>query len=381
MDDLDRDYPQALLSAHAPPCVSLYQPTHPAHPAKQQDVIRFRNLLKSIEIALQRDHGGRDVATLLEPLRALASNEGFWNHVLHGLAVLRNPQAFHVYRLQRPVPEIAVVADSFHTKPLLRIQQSADRYQILALSRARARVFEGNRDTLAEVELGDEFPATPSDAMAGDTGDAERATRIYGASTAEGTTRHGTAEQRIEDNAAERFFRAVDRTVTEHYSRPSGLPLLLAALPENHDLFRRVSNNPLLLDAALDVHPDDLSMEQLRDRAWKAIEPAYLQRLGTLLDSIHAATARNAGSMDLADIARAAHQGRVATLLIDADRHIAGKLDRANGAIATVSAPGPVMADLLDDVGEQVLRTGGEVVVVPSARMPSDSGAAAVYRY
>jgi hypothetical protein len=32
-------------------------------------------------------------------------------------------------------------------------------------------------------------------------------------------------------------------------------------------------------------------------------------------------------------------------------------------------------------VGEQVLRTGGEVIVVPSERMPSDSGVAAAFRY
>ena len=100
-----------------------------------------------------------------------------------------------------------------------------------------------------------------------------------------------------------------------------------------------------------------------------------------MLDTIHAAAARNAGSLDLADIARAAQQGRVATLLIDADRHVAGQLDPATGAISLAPAPNPAIADLLDDVGEVVLRAGGEVVVVPSARMPSDSGVAAAYRY
>jgi len=37
------------------------------------------------------------------------------------------------------------VADSFHTKPLLRVLQSADRYQILALNRHEAKLYEGNR--------------------------------------------------------------------------------------------------------------------------------------------------------------------------------------------------------------------------------------------
>jgi hypothetical protein len=37
--------------------------------------------------------------------------------------------------------------------------------------------------------------------------------------------------------------------------------------------------------------------------------------------------------------------------------------------------------DLLDDLGERVLATGGEVVVVPTERMPTESGLAAIYRY
>jgi len=382
MDTLDQDYPQALLAAHTPPCLSLYQPTHPAHPERQQDVIRFRNLVKLLETSVPTHHGARDVAALLAPLHALADDHVFWNHVLQGLAVLRNPDHAHVYRLQRPVPEVAIVADSFHTKPLLRIQQSADRYQVLALSRTRARLFEGNRDALAEIEFVAEVAASAPEATGSDLRDVERATRVYGAASAEGTTRHGTGgEQRLRDNETERFFRSVDRAVIQHHSRPSGLPLLLAALPEHHSLFRKVSNNPLLLEAALDVHPDDLSSDDLRQRAWQAIQPSYLARLGALLDAIQAAAARNLGSLDLADIARAAQQGRVATLLVDADRQLAGHLDPTTGAIVVEPAAQPTSGDLLDDVGELVLRKGGEVIVVPSARMPSDSGAAAAYRY
>ena len=49
------------------------------------------------------------------------------------------------------------------------------------------------------------------------------------------------------DLDAERFFRAVDRAVLEHHSRPSGLPLILAALPEHHSLFRPLSENSFLV--------------------------------------------------------------------------------------------------------------------------------------
>ena len=45
MDALERDCTSVLLTRHEPPCLSLYQPTHRAHPEKQQDPIRFRTLL------------------------------------------------------------------------------------------------------------------------------------------------------------------------------------------------------------------------------------------------------------------------------------------------------------------------------------------------
>jgi hypothetical protein len=109
--------------------------------------------------------------------------------------------------------------------------------------------------------------------------------------------------------------------------------------------------------------------------------PSYVARLSALLETIGAAAAHHRGSLDLADVARAARQGRVATLLIDADRRIGGTIDAATGAITLDTTADPTGADVLDDVGEQVLRTGGEVIVVPSERMPSDSGVAAAFRY
>jgi hypothetical protein len=379
MDKLDHDYPQRLLAAHDPPCLSLYQPTHATHPDNQQDVIRFRNLVKSLDASVQRRGlPARDVAALLEPLHALAGDHGFWNHALQGLAVLRNPQATYVYRLQRAVPEVAIVADDFHTKPLLRIQQSADRYQVLALSRTQARLFEGNRDVLDEIDASHVMPVSSEAGAEGP----ERATRIYGATTVEGTTRHGTGgERQFRENETERFFRAVDRAVSQHYSQPSGLPLLLATLPENRHAFRAVSANPHLLDVTLEVNAGELSATALRERAWQAMMPSYVARLSALLETIGAAAAHHRGSLDLADVARAARQGRVATLLIDADRRIGGTIDAATGAITLDTTADPTGADVLDDVGEQVLRTGGEVIVVPSERMPSDSGVAAAFRY
>ena len=53
-------------------------------------------------------------------------------------------------------------------------------------------------------------------------------------------------------------------------------------------------------------------------------------------------------------------------------------MDAASGAITLGKLDDPQVDDLLDDLGERVPATGGEVVVVPTERMPTDSGLAAI---
>ena len=130
MSLLTDELPVELPKSAEAPCLSLYQPTHRHHPDNQQDPIRFRNLVKTLEQSLRQKCPTREVRPLLKPFNDLASDRDFWNHTYAGLAVLCAPDLFRIYKLQRSVPELAIVADNFHIKPLLRIVRSADRYQI-----------------------------------------------------------------------------------------------------------------------------------------------------------------------------------------------------------------------------------------------------------
>lgn len=382
MIPLASEYRSVLLGQHEPPCLSLYQPTHRRPPDRQQDGIRYGNLVKALEASLLQDYATRDVRSLLAPFHALADDDAFWNHTQDGLAVFGAADTFRVYTLQRTVPERAIVADSFHTKPLLRIVQSADRFHVLGLNRREACLFEGNRDGVAEIAIAPGIGRMVTDIPRGDVDPRERTTRVYGSTLGAPTTRHGTdATQDVVDHDADRFFRIVDEAVIAHHSRPTGLPLLLAALPEYHHRFRAVSQNRWLAREALDVYAGDLSLDETRERAWQSMLPRYLQRLADLSDTFEAAKARNTGTDDIAAAARAAVEGRVSSLLIEADRIIAGRIDGTTGAITFGDLDNPGIDDLLDDLGEQVLKTGGEVVIVPSDRMPSSTGAAATYRY
>ncbi len=383
MRQLTSDHLTALLAVQEPPCISLYQPTHRHRPDNQQDPIRYRNLLREMETSLRQRYPARDVRDLLEKFRALSHDGDFWNHRTDGLAILSSAGRFEVFDLQRPVKELLVVADSFHVKPLLRVLQSADRFQLLCLSRHEAKLYEGGRDALDPVELTD-VPATITEALGDELTEPHQTVASYGMGAGKGgkAMHHGHGGKRDEvDLDTERFFRAVDRGVLDHHSRPSGLPLMLAALPEHHTAFRDVSHNPFLTQDGLEVDPEALDLDELRVQAWQKVEPLYQSRLTKLIEEYQVSLTRQLASDDVAQVARATTEGRVAVLLLESDREIPGRLDTATGRIEPGDLAHPDVDDVLDDLAEAVLRMRGEVIVVPAERMPAATGLAATYRF
>jgi release factor family 3 len=379
MNPRTSEYRSILLAEHPAPCLSLYEPTHRRQPDRRQDPIRYKNLVKALDESLRRDYAAAEAESLLAPFRALEDDHSFWNHGQEGLAIFASPDLFRVYRLQRSVPERAIVAQSFHTKPLLRILQSSDRYHVLALNRREACLYEGNRDAIAPIDI---VPGSARMVTGEPVAEQRADDDVVGSTLGAPTTREGTdATQDVIDHDTDVFFRAVDQAVLLNHTRPTGLPLLLASLPQYHGRFRAVSANTSLVDGALDVYAPDVPLDTLRERAWEVMRPRYRARLAALSDTYRAARARDLSTDDVARAAKAAVEARVETLLIEAERMMPGHIDSRTGAVTIADLEHPDVDDILDDLGEQVMRTGGEVVVVPKDDMPSSTGVAATFRY
>ncbi len=372
-----------IASFQGRPCLSLYQPTHRRHPENQQDPIRFRHLVEALETSLRQQHAADAVKSLVEPFEALAQDHDFWNHTLDGLAVLGAPGLFRVFLLQRPVAELAVVADTFHTKPLRHFLQSTGRYQVLALSLHKVQLFEGDRNALDAVALAPGVPRTMTAALGDERTEPHTTVSSYGGiGGGHMAMHHGQGGKKDEiDVDAERYFRAVDRAVLEHHSRPSGLPLMLAALPEHHHLFHEVSHNPFLMTSGLMFDPQGLTQGELQQRAWDVAAPQQAAQQAAWSEAYAAAAGKGLGSEDLSQVAHAAVAGRVATLLIEAEREVAGRIDASTGRIDPAALGNPRVDDVLDDLGTLVEKMGGEVHVLPAERMPCRTGVAASFRH
>ena len=387
MHQITREQVNKFLAAQHSPCISLYLPTHRRHPENQQDSIRFRNLLQTLEKTLLQTFPHRKMEEVRTKLHSFAHDTQFWNHRTEGLAILCSSDEFQIFDLQRPVEELLVVADSYHLKPLLRELQATDRYQLLALNRHGAKLYEGNRHALDEVELTN-IASTIEEALGEELTEPHLTVASYGAGAARagggGATPsihgHGNKADEV-DSDRDRFFRSIDRSILEHYSRPSGLPLMLAALPEYHAPFHAISHNPLLMVNGIEKNPDSLSSDQLRTDAWHVMEPHITLQISKRVEDFQTAQSQQTGASNLTDIAQALIAGRVGVLMVEADRQIPGKIDPASGAIQFLDLDSTYTDDLLDDFAELTLKMGGEVIIVPADQIPSTSGAAATYRY
>jgi hypothetical protein len=124
-----------------------------------------------------------------------------------------------------------------------------------------------------------------------------------------------------------------------------------------------------------------MSLNDLRESAWSIFEPLYQRKLAALADDFAVAKSQQLGLDDLSLISKAVADRRVATLLIEADREIVGHIHEGSGSLHLDTTGHPQSDDLLDDLGERVLKNGGRVFVVPATQMPTATGAAAICRF
>ncbi len=379
---LDKSLLSTLLDEASPPCISIYMPTHRAGQQTRENSIRFKSTLQRAHEELARTD--KEAAErLVGGVMKITDDNDFWRHQLQALGIFIDRARTLFVRLPRPMKrEIVAVADSFHVKPLIRAMQTLDRYQLLAVTQKSVTLYEGDRDNLDVVPLHPDVPRTLVEAIGGEVAGQLNVSH-YGGLAHSGMF-HGHHDNKDDrDMDLERYFRVIDKAVYDYHGRNGDLPLFLAADVDYHDRFRKASHHPRLQEEGVRINPGavEVTPERLREEMNGILLPQMHARTRELIEQYGNAKARGQGSDDLAAIAQAAATGRVAVLLIDADRHVGGRVDPGDGKLKLMPESDPEVDDVLDDLAEMTLRQGGRALVLPGDVHPADSGAAAIFRY
>ena len=370
-----------LVSQRSAPCVSLYMPTHRHHNGAAENRIRYRNLIARAEKLLGASLDSPALSERVGRLEAL-SNEAFWAQQLDGLAVFCDGDGspdVRAFRLPASVPELAVVADSFHIRPLLRCLQASSRYFLLRLSQNETALFSGDQHGLAPVSVPG-LPRSLEDAL-GEPVQASQSVRSMPGG--HGAIHYHVAGTGKAPQSADllRYFRAIEGALWSEL-REQKEPLVLAAPVSYHTPFRSVQRYPHLHEDGLQGNYERAGLGELHQLAWPLVGRHIEQRLATVLATYERWVSARRAIDELSSVARAALQGRVLDLLVAEGSHLWGQLDPQTAEVKLHSGQdGQRDDDVLDDLCEAVLLRGGDVFAVAPERMPSRSPVAALLRW
>ena len=363
----------ALATERTPMAVSIYLPTTPVSGEISGDRTVLRNLTREAAQQLAAaGHKKADIEALEAHLADLAEDDSFWRFQAHSLAVFATPAGARTFRVPSALTPMVEVADRFYIKPLLRAVTFPNTAHVLALAEGGVRLLEISPDLpVSEVAV----PGLPRDAA-----------------SALGISSMGVSTQsRRSDSASGQrgrlatFCRIVDRAVRGHIAGHQ-TPLFLAADPALGAIYRSVSSIPGLVAFGIDHSPDDKTDSNMTDakiaeRARGLLDRLYAEDVAAVREQFADRGNSGRATSDIAQAARAATMGAIATLMVDIDGQTPGTIDEETGAISFAAAETASNYGLVDEIARRALLSGARVLAVRSTDLPAATPVAAILRW
>lgn len=269
----------------------------------------------------------------LEPIYGLLNDAGILINMKNSIGIFRNQNSFRILNIPIALDRQCHIADTFHVKPLLKWMQFDRQFLVLEIKKRSVQISIGTSTTFKKV--GEVHSEAHNQLI-------------------------GTLAKWLDDNICmSQSSSSVNAFV---YSRkPLPKELLNILKTRNFFIWNLTKNESIRsISETLEFGRKVLLEEAKRNLSRKIIEFEFADR-------------RNLAKKNIFQIAKAAIHGRVKKLLIADGINIFGRINRKTGGLAIH----PVDLnheddDILDDIAQAVLATGGEVVVAPKTEMPSN---------
>lgn len=352
---------ERLAAGRDPLSVSIYLPTS-TPPDAEHDRLQARALVDQALVTVREHADKRTAAQVEQSLRDLLDDTGFWRELGRSLAIFTTPDRITSYRLPNALSAEATVGDRFTITPLLRALTFPQAAFVLALSQNHARLVEVSADGPAQELV---VPDMPADA-------ASRFGLENLARSSPDGKHQGDEGMKVR---LTQYAREVDRALRP-VLRGTSLPLILAAAEPLAGIFRNLSGSSELTPEGIDGNPDALSEAELADAARGILDQTYARELAQLRETFGDRRSGGLATSDLADLARAATTGAVATLLVDMDAHVDGTVTE-DGTLTRDEG----RQDVLEEIAARALATGARVLAVRADDLPGEAQAAGILRY
>lgn len=370
------------------PRISIYFETHPTFPEWEQDPIRLSNALRKVTTQLETvGHSATEIGALIGEARARGKDDPFWRYQDHGLGVFIEADRTEWVKLPAAPPELTIVADKYHVRPVIHLLRDHGGFHVLAVSRDGPRFFHGSRDGLEEIKI-EGFPENLDEVRARTDLDADvgfhhrdRGSQV-GGSDAPKFAALGESPDDYDDILLDNYTRQIAKGI-ETQLATSRAPLAVIALPRTLGrLKRHIGYRDALYDAQ-STDPNALAPRALHSHALAIVEPRLTQERTALRDRLRQAAAGSGeGFMtNLQDIIHAAEAGRVEALFLSRGDTVWGYYDPAHRVVRIDRDPGPENEDLMNLAALKSLAQGGDTRTLPEELAADIGPIAALLRY
>lgn len=356
-----------LALERTPASVSIYLPTTPVSGEISGDRTILKNLAKKALAQLtEAGHDKREVSSIEAHLDDLVDDESFWRFQAHSLAIFVTPTNIRTFRVPNALAPMAEVADRFHLTPLLRSVTFSNAAYVLALAEGCVRL----------IEISPDQPPVNVDVP----GLAKSAAEALGRSSLGVST-----ESRRSDSASGQramraeFARAVDRALRGILAGQD-VPLFLAADPGLNSIYRSINSYAHLVSFGINT-PGDMSDTEVVVATRKLLDKYHAEEITAFHELFAARENSGRATTDVAQAARAATFGAIATLLVDIDATVPGTLDDESGAVAFASTGSASNYGVIDEIARRALLSGAKVLAVRATDLKGPTGLAAILRF
>ncbi|MBV8808181.1 MAG: hypothetical protein JO033_05855 [Acidobacteriaceae bacterium] len=364
------------------PCISAYLPLNSESPGQNTriDALEWKELFRGIETNVdQYGAKGRELLRSIADWKAFAPEGGPRGR---SLAVFRSPNYFAWTWLGESVPPRAVAGPRFYIRPLLPDLTRGREFYILALSQKDVRMLRCNSRTSEEIAFAPgvitSFDAWMNTSKPDHTTDS-MATGGPSTGHMKGVIFTTSSDREDKGEYLAHFFRQIDRGVNETL-RGKTAPLILAGVDYELALYRIVNTHPNLAEECVRGAPNGLKAGGMHARALEAILRASEKKIEALLAEYNH-KAGGGASNRLKDIVKAAHDGRVLTLLVSDSLELTGSFDETTYSVKGRESGTSNDEDLINDAAVQTILHAGQVYVVPNGKMPNGAPLSAIYRF
>lgn len=383
MNKVNREAIKSLLEAEDNATLSLYLPTHrfPTSEHIQEDKIRLKNLTRAGKEALEIQGVGDGIVGQIvsEIEESLQNDDAFWQQTTEGLAVFASPAGVQFFHLPIECEERASAGDRYDITPLLAAESCDLPYYIVALAVQNPILYKGDMYGVEKVEL--ELPESVEKALNIDEMHAhsktDRAKGYPGAKAhGQGDSHQAGREEQL------KFFRMVDDKIRSSELVDANAPFLLVGDDDEITDYRESSKLSHVLESSLSGNYTETPVHEIHARTWPLVVAELCDTVrAECVEKIRSLVGTGKASAGAEDIAAAAEEGRVDTLLVGMLMETRDTVSDSEDPVLKLVFTGSYDTDDITAVGRSVFDQGGKVVAVMCDALPDGASEAAIYRY